>query len=70
LWDKLKAVELLAREKDVFTPTTVVKNDLTENMQNILLGSRRGAARAEKFRDVTTTARLLPSPEEKKDGQG
>ncbi len=69
LWDKLKAVELLAREKDTFTPTSVVKNDITENMQKTLLGSAsRGIARAAKYRDVTPVRSLPPAPEKKPDG--
>lgn len=68
LWDKLKAAELLAREKDLFTPTSVVKNDITENMSKTLLGAaNRGLKRVASYRDVTPLA-LPPSPEKKNDG--
>lgn len=60
LWDKMKASELLGRETDLFKETTIRKHDVTENMENVLLGaSARGTARAEKLREVQ---QLNPPP--------
>ena len=44
LFDKIKAVELLGREKDLFKQTTTVKHDVTENMAEYLLESKNRAA--------------------------
>lgn len=42
-WDKMKAVELLGREKNIFKETKVVEHDVGKNMSNILLESQRRA---------------------------
>ncbi len=42
-YDKLQAVELLGREKGVFKKTNVIEHDLTKNMSDVLLESRRRA---------------------------
>ncbi len=39
LWDKLKGIELLASEKNIFKKTTVVQHDMTNNMKDVLLES-------------------------------
>ncbi len=43
LYDKLKAHELLAREKGVLRETKVVQHDVTTNMKDLLLDSSRRA---------------------------
>lgn len=42
-WDKLKGIELLGSEKNIFKKTTVVQHDVTENMSSFLLESGRRA---------------------------
>lgn len=42
-WDKMKAVEFLGREKDLFKETTKVQHDVTKNMASVLLDSKRRA---------------------------
>ena len=42
-WDKMKAVELLGREKNIFKETKVHQHDLTQNMSSVLLESRQRA---------------------------
>lgn len=39
VWDKLKGLELLGSEKNVFKKTTVVQYDVTNNMKEVLLES-------------------------------
>lgn len=43
LWDKLKASELLGREKNIMKETKKVEHDVTSNMANLLLESKRRA---------------------------
>lgn len=43
LWDKLKAVELLGREKQIFKETKVHQHDVTQNMASVLLDANRRA---------------------------
>lgn len=43
VWDKIKAQELLGREKNVFKETKKVEHDHTVNMGSILLGSTQRA---------------------------
>lgn len=45
-YDKLKASELLGREKKIFKTTTVVEHDATANMREILLESSSRANKA------------------------
>jgi hypothetical protein len=47
-YDKLKASELVGKEKEMFKTTTRVEHDLTKNMQSVLLDS---AKRADKILD-------------------
>ena len=44
LYDKMKAHEMLGREKDLFKQTTKVEHDVTKNMADVLLESGRRAA--------------------------
>jgi hypothetical protein len=58
-WDKMKAVELLGREKDLFKQTTTVQHDVTTNMANLLLeSSQRAEHHAREVIDVTPVARI------------
>ena len=54
LWDKLKAIDMLAREKNIFKETRKVEHDVTQQMASLLLESQaRGQARrVEAPRDV------------------
>jgi len=65
LHDKMKANELLGREKDVFKETTVVQHDITRNMATTLLDSSSRAEQRLKAlaaaRDVTP-AIAAPAP--------
>lgn len=47
-WDKPKALELVAREKDTFKKTTVVEHDISKNARNYLLASARLGEKAVK----------------------
>jgi hypothetical protein len=38
-WDKIKSIELLGREKNIFKETRKVEHDVTSNMKDLLLGS-------------------------------
>lgn len=61
-YDKLKAAELLGREKDIFKETKKVEHDVTANMASVLLESAtRGAERAQAI-DVTAQQAQLPAP--------
>lgn len=54
LWDKMKAVELLGREKDIFKETRKVQHDVTSNMRDVLLEAKRRADnRFNELHDVT-----------------
>lgn len=53
LWDKMKAIELLGREKDTFKESKKVVHEMAKNMASTLLESRRLALEtAEAMRDV------------------
>jgi hypothetical protein len=43
-WDKLRANELLSRDKDVFKKTTVVQHEVGKNARSLLLDSNKRAA--------------------------
>jgi phage terminase small subunit len=43
LWDKLKGIELLGREKNIFKETKKVEHDVTQNMASLLLESKKRA---------------------------
>jgi len=43
LWDKMRATELLGREKNIFKETKVHQHDVTANMADVLLESKRRA---------------------------
>lgn len=54
LYDKMKSFDLLGREKDLFKVTTKVEHDVTKNMADVLLASKKlGAAKKVEFIDVT-----------------
>lgn len=61
-WDKLKGLELLAREKDTFKKTTVVEHDVSKNARNILLAGLNRAEKALEAIDVTPVKETLPEP--------
>ncbi len=53
VWDKLKAHELLGREKSVMKETKVVTHDVTNNMKDVLLESRsRALARSREVIEI------------------
>lgn len=43
MWDKMKAVELLGREKNIFKETKKIEHDVTANMAQVLLDSSKRA---------------------------
>ena len=43
LWDKMKSLELLGREEDLFKETKKIQHDVTNNMAAVLLDSSRKA---------------------------
>lgn len=52
--EKLKAAELLGREKNLFKESKVITHDVGSNMRNILLESKdRANARLNQMRDIT-----------------
>lgn len=60
--DKMKAVELLGREKDIFKETKKVTHDLTDNMSSVLLQSRdRAAEHIKQLREVSDKPSLTHS---------
>lgn len=62
LWDKLKAADLLGREKEIFKEKKVIEMDATQNMKDILLGqNKRAEERLQQLRDVTEVV-ALPLP--------
>ena len=50
LWDKMKATELLGREKEIFVEKKKVQHDVSENMASFLLESKRMAD--ERFKQI------------------
>lgn len=55
-WDKIKASELLGREKDIFKEKKIMEHDIGKNMSQILLDStKRATLRLEQLKDVTPT---------------
>ncbi len=54
LWDKLKSLELLGREKNIMKETKKIEHDVTGRMADLLLASKkRGEERVIEARDVT-----------------
>lgn len=43
LWDKMKSLELLGREKNIMKETKKIEHDLTANMASVLLASKERA---------------------------
>lgn len=62
LWDKMKAVELLGREKDLFKETRKIEHDVTKNMAAVLLESSRRAEEHKGVIDVTPNRHLSLPP--------
>jgi len=56
-WDKMKAAELLGREKNIFKETKKIEHDLTVNMSSVLLESKKRA-----LEPIDVTPRPLPLP--------
>ena len=66
-WDKLKANELLGREKDTFKKTEVVQHDISKNARQYLLGSINRANEAKQLlnapvKDVTPIIEVESKP--------
>ena len=56
LYDKMKGLEMLGREKDLFKGTTTVQHDVTSRMASVLLESTsRAEAHMKQLKDVTRT---------------
>lgn len=54
LWDKLKGLELLGREKNILKETKKIEHDVTNNMADVLLESRsRAEARMRNVVEIT-----------------
>ncbi len=68
-YDKMKATELLGREKELFKETKKVEHDVTRNMASVLLESkRRGDEAHAQVIDVTpNTHKQLPAPKDTTD---
>ena len=65
LHDKMKAIELLGREKHIFTETKRVEHDVTSNMANILLESKKRADESfNELMDVTPVPQLTGKTDE------
>lgn len=66
-YDKLKASELVGREKEMFKNTTRVEHSVTKDMASILLASRERATKAieevknEEIIDITPSTRSVES---------
>jgi hypothetical protein len=57
--DKLKPLEMLGREKDLFTEKRVLQHDITANMADILLDSKRRADdHAREIKDVVDVMKI------------
>lgn len=69
LWDKMKAVELLGREKNIFKENKKIEHSISDNMASVLLDSKR---RAEEhlisMKDVSPPVQLQ-APQEDTDEQ-
>lgn len=46
LWDKMRSIEMLGREKGLFKQTNIVEHEVGSNMKDLLLGSRERAETA------------------------
>lgn len=60
LYDKLKASELLGREKDIFKETRKVEHDVTSRMADVLLGSKQRADDLMARLDAASTIDVTP----------
>jgi len=67
LWDKMRAVELLGREKNIFKENKKIEHTVSENMAAVLLESRKRAEdRLLEMKDITPPV-ALNAPAEDKD---
>lgn len=57
-WDKMKAVELLGREKEMFKESKKVTHDISNNMRDTLLESKKRADEFNRLREVGAQAQL------------
>ncbi len=53
IWDKMKGLELLGREKNIFKETKKIEHDITSNMASVLLESKKRADQVAGTIDVT-----------------
>ncbi len=60
VWDKLKSLEFLGREKDLFKETKKIEHDVTTNMASLLLASKSLADQSVKLLDVTPDIEITP----------
>jgi hypothetical protein len=71
LWDKMKAHELLGREKMLFKETKAIEHNVTHNMGSLLLESaRRGQAAIEAAREVPDVAAVPASAQKQIEAPG
>lgn len=60
MWDKMKAIEFLGREKGLFKETVKKEYDVTDNMKDVLLGSReRAAERRARLREAQPAREVI-----------
>ena len=66
VYDKLKAIELVGKEKELFKSTTRIEHDVTKDMKSILLASTQRADRAieAQNKEVIETVRVKEEYEE------
>lgn len=65
MWDKLKSLELLGREKNIMKETKKIEHDVTQNMADLLLESKRMADhRALEMKDVSPVIEIQAPSEE------
>lgn len=71
-WDKMKGIELLGREKEIFKETKKIEHDITKNMADVLLASKRlGEQAVLEMREVEATPVMIDvtPPKESSDGK-
>jgi len=69
MWDKLKATEMLGREKELFKETKKIEHDVTSNMAQVLLESSRLAdSKWQELHDRTPVIEITGKTEGVADG--
>lgn len=63
-YDKLKSVEMLGREKNLFKETSRVEHDVTSNMKDLLLESKKRAEDASADRQKEDVIDITPGGDE------